>query len=841
MRDYTKYDYQALIDRMTDLLKDKEGWGDAYQSSTGQMLIQLMADVTDHLHYMLERRTLEGFLELAKLRTSVIARASEMGYRMRRIRSHKGYVRVTLLDSSGDPTTAVGEVSIPERTVLTAGERSFFTLEAATIHYGESSVDLYVKEGVLESKEFNVDAGDVVFDDFSNIDHDAFYVFDDGEEYRDVTTVDEARRRALSFALDTDAMFDIKYEVNGMRVVFGDGVFGKKPEGNVTVTYARVDDLNDPMLVVPTEFRFTSHQLADFQEPTVKYDYSAVSITAINGGTEEESLDSIKENAVLYHKSNTRAVTNDDYSYWVKESGIGDIVDVKTFGEEEIESLVYNANNVYVTYATSLGNKLSAQDHIAIRAYLDKIKTSQAHIVLNQAKNIFVRLTAEIKKTKNIPISNAQAYRMVYEFLEERFRVKSGTIGGTFHLSDLVDELYDIQLDRNGVKYPLVDYVKISSDTVVPFDYPPKTGECFITIDPAYVPTNGDQFVVSLENMVCLTNVESTQTLEEILLAMRDVVAELTPFEAKVHIKGIALDAFGNPIPIEISPKVGYHLLIGYDTPFLSSTELVTPAVIGSAIIGVAATSPALTVNHFYYSSPAGRRPMIPLRVGTTVSMTAPTDTDVRVYVRDNATLATTETQLQTITAGSPFSMIITDKHALIFEYVNDSSEDVIVTIEYPDYEGIQYGLRVKSVDKFGTFKVTTTSGDLAPFVSTAVDIALPTPDYSSVVGTDGYILPKSLRITDSMANPLVIDDGIGNFVDAYSGVLSTGRITYKTGKVTLPSTLPPVSPAGKYLIVYDQDRFENLSVGSSDVIRLILPKPTAESGESSITTLVVK
>ena len=112
MLDYTNYDYQALVDRMTEILKDADGWGDAYQSSTGQTLIQLMADVTDHLHYMLERRTLESFLETAKLRSSIVARASDLGYRPERIKSHTGTLEVTLVDDNGDPTPAVGEVNL---------------------------------------------------------------------------------------------------------------------------------------------------------------------------------------------------------------------------------------------------------------------------------------------------------------------------------------------------------------------------------------------------------------------------------------------------------------------------------------------------------------------------------------------------------------------------------------------------------------------------------------------------------------------------------------------------------------------------------------------------------
>lgn len=836
MKDYTVYDYQTLVDRMTDILKDKEGWGDGYQSSTGQTLIQLMADVTDHLHYMLERRTIENFLDTAKLRSSVIARASELGYRHQRIQGHRGFLTLTLTSD------AVGEVTIPALTELkeAEGERRFYTTESVTIPGGSRTVDVPVAEGVLINRTFNFPEEQVGFQDYSNIDENSFFVFSEGVEYEDITLGDNAIKGSLSFAGPDDRVYDIKYDVNGLYVVFGDDVFGFKPKAPVTVMYAQIDQMLDPIMSIGRDFIFDS-EIVDFQYPDVVYEYTLWNSSPITGGEVEESLIDIKNRAVDYHKSNNRAVTNDDYSYWVTKSGIESIVDARAFGEEEINTFIYNANNVFITYATELGTALTQAEYLKLREFIDTLKMSQAHIVINQARNIGLRLNMDIKKTPKIPFSNQQAYKTITDYLKNYFKTRKGSIGKPFHLTDLIDDMYDIRIERGGVSYPLVDYMKVDSDVVIPFDFKPKTSEVLVTLASYYEPQAGDEWVLVVGNLVCRVTVEAGMSVVEILTKMRDVVEEITPYSAKVELSGIALDPFGNTIPVEINPRVGYHLLIGLDTPYFNPVDHVKPAEIGSAVIDVASSAPAVTFHHYYYSSRAGRRPMIPMRLGTTISMTAPSDSDVNVYIRSNALDPDTESVYGFIPAGEDFSITYYDEHALIFEYVSDSYEDVVVEIVYPDYDGIFYGLRIKAVDNIGTFDVITTSGDLADLTSTYVDIQLPKPDYSEVSRPESLVMKGTVKVTDAQGVPVLIDSGYGDLLHVNTKAFSGGKINYDSAVVTLPRTLPAVEPENKYLIIYEQDSYGNLAIGSKEVIQLIAPKPTMDSTEFSISTLKVK
>lgn len=836
MADFTEYDYQSLVDRATAALSSKAGWGDAYQSSQGQTLIELIADLTDHLHYMLERRSLEGFLDTARLRTSVIARASDLGYRHQRIRAHSGYLTLTVTDTNGDPLPVTGEVVIPENAVVTSGGRTFYVAEPATISTGDTNVQILVREGVIQSTSFDIDTEEAIFVDYSNIDEDNITVYSGGEEYGDVRKAADVNKRALSFLDPGDAYYDIKYFYDGMRIVFGDGTFGKQPSGSVDVYYATIDELGTPIYTIGTEFSFIDNVTDNISSEV--YEYTLVSATSISGGSEEEAIGDIRANAKAYHRSNGRAVTNEDYEFWLKYSGIGDIVDAKCFGEQEFDSLVYNANNVYITYATESGDALLAVEKQAVIDYFENIKTTQAHIVLNQARNVLLALQIDLVKTKNVPLSNAQAYSTVAGFIENYMTVTSGSIGGEFQLSDLINALYGITITRNGIDYQLVDYVSLSSDVVVPFDWPFSTSDAFVEIDALYTANAGDEFVLNIENLTCVYTISDGQSIPNILEGMRDVVRELTPFAATVELSGIVYDAYGNSEPIEINPQVGYHLLIGADTPYFSKDEVVAPPVIGSSVVRIQAAAEELDVQHFYYASPAGRRPMIPLRTGTVVTFTAPTDTDVNVYLRTKARDASTETSHTTITAGTLYTETFNDDHAVIFEYVNSSAEDVVVDIHYPSYSGVKYGLRIKANDDFGLFELNTATGDISAYVTVDYNIQLPVADYAD--NTDiSVIRPGSLRITDTLGNILLTDDEEGGFVLANGTYVTTGSVSYATGLVVLPKTLPSTTD-DKYNIVYDQDKYGNVKVSSSEVISYITPPATASSTDFSFTELTV-
>tara|TARA_Y100000593_G_scaffold93164_1_gene187061 strand:- start:4788 stop:7274 length:2487 start_codon:yes stop_codon:yes gene_type:complete len=822
MKDYTNYDYQANLDRMTALLAEAEGWGEGYQSSTGQTLIQMVVDATDYLHYMLERRSSENYIQLARIRSSLVARASDLGYRVTRARGNSGTFRFALPDNG----VAVVDIVIPQYTEFTRNGVSYLTAEDATLQVGDNSVDVVAIQGTLESYTAAVDTnGEILIEDYETIDNRGMIVSEGTEEYIDIVTQSDANLRSLSFVDETGQYYDIKYTVLGMAVVFGDDEYGKRPTNDITIQYIRVDGSNDSVLSLDQEFDLQS---------TLTEELIVTNVTQVRGYSAVESDDSIRKNAPLYHKSGGRAVTNEDYAFWVKNSGIANVVDCKAFGEDELDSLIYNLNNVYITYLKEDGTDLTTQEQVTMRNYLDRIKTSQAHLVFNSARKLLIQTILDFQKNPNAPIADSEAYEIVHKFLVDTFELGDGSIGGTVQSSDLIRDLYRLSITRSNVTYPVIDWAKLELNGVFPFTTPLRTSRVFARLATSYVPQTGDKFVLIFDNLVSEVDVFDGDTTTDIITRMRDQIFLTTPFTARVILNGVALDAFGNPIPVEINPAIGATMLIGVDTPYFSPDQLVEGAAVGSTLARVVLNSPAITVNHYYYSPRAGRRPMIPLRDDTVINFTAPSDTDVLVFTRLEKDTPSTEVQIDTILAGESYTFTAeNNEHVLQFEYVNDSYQDEIAEIIYPNFDGTAYGLEITSTDRIGVFSVIETSGDLGDYIDLDYTITLPT--FVSVVDpTKDLVLPGSVTIAYTDGVPYLRDRGDGYFENVSGDLIPTGRIDYKTGDVTLPTTIP----AGEYMFIYKQNKYDNFTVDANTAMQLIEPKPSINSTVQSISTI---
>lgn len=822
---------------MTEYLKEKDGWGDGYQSSMGQTLIQLMADVTDHLHYMLERRTNENYLETAVLRSSIISRASELGYRYRRAKANVGTIRISTKDVEIDEewfaVMVDSDITIPRFTELTFDGMRYYTLETATIPSGDNHVFVRVIQGELVEFERELSPeNDLLITDYELIDERSMIIAEGGELYYDVMyDNDNVNRRALSFSNPDDAFYDIKYSIEGLRIVFGDGVFGKLPTEPVRVQYVQVDQ-EESVVATGREFVIQGGVLTDVNG--MSYEVVAYNTEAIRGYQPPEDDASIKRNAGLYHKSNGRGVTNDDYSYWTKRSNLANIVDAKAFGEQELETLMFNLNNVYITYLKENGEDFTVEEHRDVRSFMNKIKTSQAHLIFKNAEKLFMQVLLAFKKHPDTPITDSEAYDIVNRFLHNYFALTEGAIGRGVQASDIICDLYKESVVRNGITYPVIDYAKINLDGMIPFTYKPKTTKAFVRlIDP--IIENDRNFVLIAGGLInqVITNGDDSTT--DILTHMRDEILRNTPFNARVIANGVSYDAYGNPLPIEINPVMGSTMLIGVDTSYSNPDNVIEGAAVGSTLAAIKMISPEFTVQHFYYSSKAGRRPMIPMRNGTIVKFQSPSDiSGVNVYTRLDKDDPSTETLLTTLQPNDFFEQTFTGVHTLQFEYLSDSSEDHIAEIEYPDFDGTGLGIEISSKDGFIPFELVITSGDYSDFVDVDYVIQLPigTRDFS---GRTNNVHPLSVRITDMLERTLFADNGRGYIMNMTSNTISVkGRIDYITGELVLPESLDE----GNYMVFFDQNEFNNFDVDSNTVIQLLPPKQNLTSEHDGLSKI---
>lgn len=547
--DYTQYDYNALVAEVTEKLGNAEGWGEGFQSSTGQLLIQLFADTTDSFMYLLEKRTQESFLSTARLQTSIFAHASEIGYRPRRAVSMTGELTINLVDNAGDPKLAIDDVIIPKNTSVSMVSPSidFVTTADVVISAGQSSAVIPIKEGVFTSISVDTTVEpflsdrDVVIEGYRYADEYSIVAYDDLYTFFDVDSNDGNNETfgALAYASSTTNAYDIKYAREGMRLVFGDGVFGRVPQGTLTIEY--IESQQEPKSILQTglDFEFEEPILYDVSGsiPLEEYKYTLTNTSQITGFLEPESTLDIAKNAPIFASTNKRSVINADYAYQTKRSGIGGIVDANAYGEEEINSLIFNMNNVFITYATSDLTTLNNTQEVEFRSYMDRFKVNTTHLVVQAARVLPVTLDVVLKKNTRIPASNEELYKFVKGKFESYFAVGEGSIGKDLQHSELVEYIQNLTFDVGSLKYPVTDFVKITitPEYQLPSPLPTQVYDNRIKLDSSYVIQTNDVWIVTIDGDDITTTVLAGDTHGILAERMRAAISSATSFSTELY------------------------------------------------------------------------------------------------------------------------------------------------------------------------------------------------------------------------------------------------------------------------------------------------------------------
>lgn len=491
--DYTKYNYEELVEEATRLIKQKDEWKDAYQSSTGQVLIQLIAAMTDQLHYMLERRSQENFMPTAKLKTSVNAIANMLGYRPTRVISSSGQLNITLTDEDGNPVQSDGNVVIPKYSTITYEDKLFVNKEELTFLPSQTYPAVFdVIEGELETLTFDpTDTSTtlyqnnyIVIEDYDDIEENSIEVYTPTQTFYDVrdSVGGNPPLESLSLADSTDEAYDIRLTNDGLRIIFGDGVYGAKPTGTLTIRYIRSNGPNVEVQSTGLDFSFESETVEDDSVPTNEYSYILQNTTTIDGGQKAETAEQTKQFAPDYVRTAARAVTKHDYRFWALESNVGGIVDAKAYGEEEKGITVFNMNNVYMVYLTDDGSEFTTAEQQSFRDYLDIYKNLTTHLVLIQAEVVPLQINMEVKRSSVLSASNSEIYDFLKNDLIEYFKFRNGSLGTDVYHSELVDRYHNITMTKNGIQRRIADYIKMDIKALKSFSTPLSTQNTDVTI-----------------------------------------------------------------------------------------------------------------------------------------------------------------------------------------------------------------------------------------------------------------------------------------------------------------------------------------------------------------------
>lgn len=320
--DYTSRDYlsikQDLLSRASDMLPE---WTNRDSSDFGMVMVDLWAYIGDILHYYVDRAAAETYVGTAVNRESILALANLFDYRPAYQTSSTGTVTVSATNASHGDT-----IVIPEGTgfVAPASENLpvvYFTSTAsASMGPNVGSVVIPVAEGRYVSNESPINA--VTGNTYSNgtagqrfnlrytgamASSIEVYVKEGPTVGGIPSSMQYFYTSSLTSAPSDSRAFDVEVSSDGVvQIVFGNGVNGKIPANGaeVVVSYRRGQGAAGNI----SEGRVTTYDTNQIVLNT----YITTS-SAMTGGTDAETLESMKANIPLMFRTQDRAVSLQDF------------------------------------------------------------------------------------------------------------------------------------------------------------------------------------------------------------------------------------------------------------------------------------------------------------------------------------------------------------------------------------------------------------------------------------------------------------------------------------------------------------------------------------------------
>lgn len=365
----TELDFDQIKDNLKNYLKQQTEFNDYnFEGSGLSTLLDVLSYNTHYnavaAHYSLN----EAFLDSAQIRGNVVTRAKLLGYTPRSVLAPRARINI-VVNNTGQPNTPT-ELTLPRGTKLTAtvlGETyQYVVLNSQTAVVADnapiftfSNVD--IAEGTYKTLLYRVD---------NDIESQKFQITDEDVDMSTLRVRVQENEESLSYdvysrfesLLNVNSASQIYYHqenTNGKyEVYFGDGVIGRKPINNNIVTldyvYTHGDESNGA----------STFELSSTLGGLVNASYTITTVNDSAGGSDRESMESIRFNAPLTFTAQNRAVTSDDYRAIILKQ-FSNVASISTWGGEDNDPIDFG--KVYIAVKPLTGDTLSDDEKRSIK------------------------------------------------------------------------------------------------------------------------------------------------------------------------------------------------------------------------------------------------------------------------------------------------------------------------------------------------------------------------------------------------------------------------------------------------------------------------------------------
>ena len=402
--DITEFDFDDVKANLKTFLKAQTDFKDYdFEGSGINILLDTLAYNTHYLGFNMNMLANEMFMDSSSLRSSIVSHAKTLGYEVDSARAPFAEVNVVLNDSSKNTATMTAGTKF--NTTVDKVDYQFVNIADVTASSTGTEIpfnNLKIYEGTYVTIRYTVDSSDV---------NQRFILTDKRSDTTtltvkvqtsssDSTTTTYTKASDISTLTSSSEVYFLQeVEAQKFEVYFGDDVLSKAlSDGNIVILqYVVTNKTASNGASV-----FTSSGAID----TVT-DITVTTVSRASGGTEGETLNSIKLNAPLDYAAQGRCVTSEDYKLFAKKL-FPQTQAVMVFGGESgsfdpslgvISTASYG--RVYISIKSTTGNNLTEAQKDQLVSDFQKYNVASITPVIIDPEITYIILDVYFKYNSN--------------------------------------------------------------------------------------------------------------------------------------------------------------------------------------------------------------------------------------------------------------------------------------------------------------------------------------------------------------------------------------------------------------------------------------------------------
>ena len=406
----TEFDFDEVKDNLKVFLSGQTEFTDYdFEGSGMNAMLDVLAYNTHYLGFNANMLANEMFLDSASLRSSVVSHAKTLGYIPNSARAAVATVNVVLNTSSlTSATMAAGTVF---KSTVDGTDYQFVTSDSITASTVGSSIPfLLVKiyEGTFVTTRYTVDSTDAdqrFLVPNRRADTSTLKVVVQNSSSDNTTTTFTQATDITQVTDSSNAYFLQEVENGKFEVYFGDGVIGTAlSDGNIVIlTYV----VSNTTAANSASIFKNSASIANVTDVSVEV------VDVANGGSEPETITSIKYNAPLDYASQGRCVTTEDYKVYAKKL-YANAKSVQVFGGESgsfdtslgvVSTPEYG--KVFISIVSTTGLNLTTSEKKQLVTDFGKYTVASITPVIVDPETIFIILNVTFKYDSSKTTSDA--------------------------------------------------------------------------------------------------------------------------------------------------------------------------------------------------------------------------------------------------------------------------------------------------------------------------------------------------------------------------------------------------------------------------------------------------